>query len=922
MKKRLFAVLLAVLIVASLCAVTAFADGTEESTEDGFSYEHPFTSPSDYKNAIEDNYSKYEDEDVYLVVRGQNYTEGQFNLGNVQSKVSPPKLHLFIYDCTFTGNTSGDNAKPTANTSFMYLPNCVELVISGCTFNSSADNSESSPLMYGINWNLIQVTGAKVSITGSTFNGYYTKNAIKLNQRNGADDTATDVKVNGGTTKPASIEKAEIINCTFSENAAIAIGSQGKYTTEKLASPSTGMFPLTIERCTGTNSDGSVTVRLDYLMAENAEEVTRTVNDNTPYEQTKESIIQALAEDYNYVAMVGDAPFETLQEAINAAGDEGVVELIDDVILTNVSANAITIPKDAKITIEGNEFTINAHYYDASASGHPGSRDDRAILTLSDGSDLTLNNVVLNFSSAQYIDEGYYSGDGVKMGYGSNITFGKDTIANFDGLYRAFIHYDNASTDYNKVVIDGAEVHISNITANASNGGDWTVKNGSELTYNTIGNHASSTESLTVEDSTVRVEGSGLLGIISNKISLTDSYVTVQNCAIDKDALTQYGYTGQGAVTLKGENATLKVDDSSLILGANGNGEETDKDLLLGTGTLETEGNYTLVANILTEEGSTEYNSITYVSDGWIHTEKQTSDGTHTVISDTMTKSGYEFRGWRYDGKLYKAGDKITGITSDITLTAVWDAIDIPDTYPIEIADAANGEVSTSLTNASRGSVITVTVDPDEGYELGSLTVTGPDGRVDVKRVNATTYTFVMPNGEVTVRAAFVVEGLPFTDVSANQWFYEAVSYVYTNGMMEGDSATTFNPDGGMTRAMFWAVLARIDGETVTGSNWVELARAWAMESGTSDGTDPNGLVTREMMVTMLYRFAGSPAVTGSLSGYTDAASVSDWAEDAMVWAIDEGVISGVTAATLAPQGTATRAQCATILMRYAESVA
>ena len=289
-----------------------------------------------------------------------------------------------------------------------------------------------------------------------------------------------------------------------------------------------------------------------------------------------------------------------------------------------------------------------------------------------------------------------------------------------------------------------------------------------------------------------------------------------------------------------------------------------------------------------------------------------------TITFTAPTRSGYEFRGWRDNsGKLHKAGDVVT-VDSDMTFTAVWSAINIPDTYDIEIADTANGEVDTSLSNASAGSTITITATPDSGYSVASVTVTGPDGRVDVTRVNATTYTFKMPAGDVTVRVTFTdSDALPFTDVSANQWFYDAISYVYTNGMMEGDSATTFNPDGTMTRAMFWAVLGRIDGATITGTNWADQAREWAMAEGVSDGTDPNGLVTREQMVTMLWRYAGEPESSASLSAYTDADSVSDWAETAMRWAIDEGIITGMTDTTLVPQGTATRAQCAAIFMRF-----
>ena len=323
-----------------------------------------------------------------------------------------------------------------------------------------------------------------------------------------------------------------------------------------------------------------------------------------------------------------------------------------------------------------------------------------------------------------------------------------------------------------------------------------------------------------------------------------------------------------------------------------------------------------IVTDLSTVTSDTKYN-VTFNYGNNDSATVSVSEGA-TITFTAPTRSGYEFRGWRDNsGKLHKAGDVVT-VNSDMTFTAVWSAINIPDTYDIEIADAANGSVDTSLSNASAGSTITITATPDSGYSVASVTVTGPDGRVDVVRVNATTYTFKMPAGDVTVRVTFTdSDALPFTDVSAGQWFYDAVAYVYTNGMMEGDSATTFNPDGTMTRAMFWAVLGRIDGATITGTNWADQARDWAMAEGVSDGTDPNGLVTREQMVTMLWRYAGEPESTVSLSAYTDAESVSDWAETAMRWAIDEGIITGMTDTTLVPQGTATRAQCAAIFMRF-----
>ena len=281
---------------------------------------------------------------------------------------------------------------------------------------------------------------------------------------------------------------------------------------------------------------------------------------------------------------------------------------------------------------------------------------------------------------------------------------------------------------------------------------------------------------------------------------------------------------------------------------------------------------------------------------------EQTASELRNIIMDNITNDGYS--------NVIVSVVLTPGTVTDVTSEGEEAQINIPDTYDIDLVVGEGGEAKTNFSNASAGTTITITVTPDEGYELDYITVDG-------ERISGTS--FKMPDHDVTVRVYFTdgTSSLPFTDVRAGQWFYDAVAYVYTNGMMEGDSATTFNPDGTMTRAMFWAVLGRIDGATITGANWVETARSWAMAEGVSDGTDPNGLVTREQMVTMLWRYAGEPESSASLSAYTDADSVSDWAETAMRWAIDEGIITGMTDTTLVPQGTATRAQCAAIFMRF-----
>lgn len=157
-----------------------------------------------------------------------------------------------------------------------------------------------------------------------------------------------------------------------------------------------------------------------------------------------------------------------------------------------------------------------------------------------------------------------------------------------------------------------------------------------------------------------------------------------------------------------------------------------------------------------------------------------------------------------------------------------------------------------------------------------------------------------------------------YSDVAANHWAKDNIDYVTSRGLLVGVDDENFAPETSMTRAMIVSVLQRYAGDTTSASgDWYEGARQWAMENGISDGTNMNGNVTREQLVTMLYRYIGSPQVVGSLADYSDNASVSPYAEQAMVWAVRNGIIGGMTADTLAPQGLATRAQVAAILERF-----
>ncbi len=162
-----------------------------------------------------------------------------------------------------------------------------------------------------------------------------------------------------------------------------------------------------------------------------------------------------------------------------------------------------------------------------------------------------------------------------------------------------------------------------------------------------------------------------------------------------------------------------------------------------------------------------------------------------------------------------------------------------------------------------------------------------------------------------------------FIDVHEDDWFAASVDYAFGKGLMNGVSDTEFAPNTCMTRAMLMTVLARMAGvDTSTGENWYDAGMEWAMENGISDGSNPEANITREQLVTMLWRYAGSPEAEADLSAYTDEGDVSDWAKAAMQWAISIGLIKGRTETSIAPAGTATRAEVATILMRYSENTA
>ena len=271
-------------------------------------------------------------------------------------------------------------------------------------------------------------------------------------------------------------------------------------------------------------------------------------------------------------------------------------------------------------------------------------------------------------------------------------------------------------------------------------------------------------------------------------------------------------------------------------------------------------------------------------------------------------------------------------------------------TYPPVVEQPEHGTVTISPDAPHKGDTVTITPQPEDGYQVDEVIVTDQNGKeVEVTPKEDGSYTFTQPDGKVTITVTFKEKSAvshcprdescpmaPFTDADRTAWYHDGVHYCVEHGLMVGTSADTFEPNITTTRGMIATILWRLEGSPmvdtamnytdVPSGSWYEEAIRWADSTGVvlgyGDGTfGPDDLITREQMAAMLWRYAGKPQAESSLADFTDGSETSQWAESAMVWAVEQGLIEGMGNAQLNPQGQATRAQAATILMRFAEKI-
>ena len=401
--------------------------------------------------------------------------------------------------------------------------------------------------------------------------------------------------------------------------------------------------------------------------------------------------------------------------------------------------------------------------------------------------------------------------------------------------------------------------------------------------------------------------------------------------------------TNNGTILASGGTVSGQLKNGTTVTTPSITGQPQNKKVTAG----ET-AEFSVTATAGSETPTYQWQQSTDSGSNWTDISGATS-ASYTINSTTISMSGYQYR------CVVKSASGVSVISSAATLTVT--ALPepepepeptpppyIPPTYAVTTPETTGGTVTVSPSRASSGRTVTIIATPDLGYELESLTVLDSWGNeIALTDKGDGKYTFTMPASRVTVEASFTPAPLPFEDVAPGAWYEEAVRYAYFHNIMEGMRETEFAPATALTRAMAVQILYNLEGqpdlsdenlgypyEDVDAQAWYGNAVYWAritgVATGYGDGTfQPTDSITRQEFAQMLYNYAKYKgydlSAEGDLSTFPDANSIADWAEAAMSWANGNQLINGHDDGTIDAAGIGTRAQAASILMKFDQNL-
>lgn len=642
----------------------------------------------------------------------------------------------------------------------------------------------------------------------------------------------------------------------------------------------------------GTFSDVSA---LDYLAS--GASVTVKLAENT----TKDVTIPAGATvtlDLNGKTLTNVSGHTITNNGNLTVTDNGTVDNI-----THAKA-ALYNNTGATATLNGGTFTRSAE----TGTANPNSANGNSWYTVKNYGTLTINNGVTvenkgSFSSA--VVNGWY--DASKIGTSSEPAHSADAVLTINGGSISGGKITVKNDDYGVLNITGGTFTqpldglycIYNANVTAISGGNV---NGSVGNYNGAITEANQCK-FAISGGTYTSDPTAY--VADTHIARKDG--DAQYTVVAKSNLTAGVYTSDpssalapGYVSYKNSDNTYTVYYPVPVTPGNNNNSSS-------TTTKNPDGSTTTTTTDKTTGTVTE---TTKNPDGSTTTVETKKDGSVTETNKTANGSV---------GTVKSDANGNTEISANISAADVSAAAkkNEPVAAPVSVAPAASPAAAPVIklsVPASAGEVSVVI--PVTNAQQGTVAIkVNPDGTEEIIKTSVVTKDGVVLGVKGSTQIKIVNNDKDFSD-TVGHWAESDVDFVSARELFTGTAPQTFSPEAATTRGMVVTVLARLAGESTDGgANWYDKGCAWAVTNGVSDGTDPNGTVTREQLAAMLYRYFGSPAVSGSLS-FADASSVSEYAHDAMQWCVNNGIINGMDG-LLNPQGQATRAQVSAMFARY-----
>lgn len=839
-----------------------------------------------------------------------------------------------------------------------------ELTINGGEFTNASQ-------AVFLNWNVAEVNGGTFAVENNAqsvilngylngtmdqgqltiHNGTFTANeSVAFIKTMGGSKTTGEIEINGGNitgdivlndaTDGATVTVADgvTINGNVQNDGLTDVTVTGATINGNLTNNGTGSISVT-----DTKVSGNVSNSQNGKMAIIGSDVGsyNNVNNNITFIDSTQNGKEIPNTAEGSVAMIGASTYSSLGEAIKAVQAGDIIHILKDV----PDAAGITVSSDKQFTVD-----FGGHTYTLKDPGADSPGTETNGFQLLKDSDITFKNgtiriaegttsiyrIIQNYANLTLEDMHFYAENQAgSLDYplsfnNGSITFKGDT--------------DIITPDDNNIAFDVCQFsNYPNVTVTFDESYTGTI-NG-RIVY----------DSPDASTHKLYIKGNGTFGVIEYSSKETEE-------AAKNGIEVTSGNFAQPV------NEDYLADEVKAKLESNSNTEAPFSYYTSLEDALKAAQPGDKVTEVNPTPDETQYAITLKYNDGTTPDSVYTVSENTAITLPTPSRSHYSFEGWYNGNNLVESPYTVT---ENVELTAKWHRTSSGggsshryDGY-ITVIDSKNGDVSVSDTWADEDDKITLTITPDKGYEVDKIEIVDDEGdKIDAKKVEDkdNKYTFRMANCDVTVTVTLKEEGkttedtdkeedkddettentdLNFTDVSSSDWFFKGVEYVVDKGIMSGVSENQFDPSGKLTRAMLVQMLYNMESRPacdaenafidVPVGQWYTDAVIWANDakivSGMGEGLfAPNMEITREQMVAMLYNYAKYKGydVTASadLSTFADNASVSAWAQPAMQWAVAEGYISGMGDNQLAPQGTATRAEIASVIMRFMEATA